>query len=139
MIFVQEKLKHNIIVLVFTVIGFITTEIILILAWVTVITSADQAISGGILSQPITLNIGKILIPVGLTIFFSYTAGNIVRGLERKSHGLDLHSMDEAEIDVEVALLEKEKRSRQRLSLVDARDLQVHESDEVTVKRSKIK
>ena len=106
MIFIHEKLRYNFFVMIFACVGFVITEIVLMMFWVMVLIPAGNV-------DGVSKLFGwETVIPVAFTIFWAYLAGALLRGLEKHSHGLDLHAMDAAEIDIEIALLEKEKRMR---------------------------
>jgi hypothetical protein len=109
MVLVQEKLRYNIIVMVVTMVGLIVTEGVILALWFTVLAPAG-AMAGISSSSKIFDN---LLIPIAFTVFFSYIAGVIIRGMEKKSHGLDLYNMDIAEIEIEIGLLQKEKAKRE--------------------------
>lgn len=109
MVLVQEKLRYNIIVMIVAAVGLAITEGILLMLWYTVLVPAG--VMSGVAGGSTIFN--NLLVPIGFTIFFSYIAGVIIRGMEKKSHGLDLHNMDIAEIEIEIGLLQKEKAKRE--------------------------
>jgi hypothetical protein len=53
-----------------------------------------------------------IIPPAMATAFLAYLAGAIIQRTESHSLGIDMYEMDEAEISVTIALLEKEIRTR---------------------------
>jgi len=103
MVRIEEKLKYNVMVMIFTVVGLLVVEVILMLLWFAVLVPANSYAGNGLAA-----NFDLVRVPVAFTIFFAYLFGATVRGLEKKSHGLDIHNMDRAELEVEIALLQKE-------------------------------
>ena len=128
MVLIQDKLKHNLLIFIVTIVGLAAVEGILLVLWFTVLAPGlgivEVAPITEIIDEVVTIkaieltqmfDIHSIWPAVAFTVFFAYIAGTTIRGMEKKSHGLDLYNMDVAEIEIEIGLLQKEKRKREEL------------------------
>lgn len=84
--------------------GLFLITLIFFLMWLVAMVFLYKEISWGLLAM------------VAFTVFWAYLAGAIIRGREIQSIGIDLAKMDNDEIDVTIALLEKQKRKNDKLN-----------------------
>lgn len=103
--FVHEKIKRNKLIFLWAFIGLVCAEILILFMWASVLFLIK-----------IRIDI-FILMPVGFSAFWAFLSGFVIRGIEVRSFGIDLHNMDTEEIDIAIGFMAKRKREIESLRI----------------------
>jgi hypothetical protein len=97
MISAQDKIKANVRIFWFGLIGLLLMLLLIIGTWCVVQVIQYQII------------FWKINTIIGFSCALAFLIGFLIRGLEKRSIGIDIEEMDPAEIDVLISILQKQK------------------------------